>query len=75
MSKWIESLYDYLLKCRGVNKCPLEYIARSQVAFKPHAMDPAIDNENFDQETRVNMEQNGKKLRLIGSFCENIARL
>ena len=50
MYKWIESLDDYLLKCRGVNKCPLAYVARSQVAVKPHAMDPAIDYENFDQE-------------------------
>ena len=50
MSKWLESLDDYLLKCRGVNKCPLAYVARSQVAVKTHAMDPAIDDENFDQE-------------------------
>ena len=33
-----------------MNKCPLAYLARSQVAVKPHAMDPAIDYENFDQE-------------------------
>ena len=49
MSKWIELLYDYLLKFRGVNKCPLGYVARSQVAVKPHAMNPAINYENFDQ--------------------------
>ena len=48
MSKWLESLDDYLLKCRGVNKCPLEYAVRSQVAVKPHTMDPAIDYENVD---------------------------
>ena len=41
MSKWLDSLDDYLLKCRGVNKCPLAYVARSQVAVKPHATDPA----------------------------------
>ena len=50
MSKWVESLDDYLLKCRGVNKCPLEYVARSQVVVKPHAIDPATDYENVDQE-------------------------
>ena len=50
MSKCLESLDDYLLKCRGVNKCPLAYVVRSQVAVKPHAMDPAIDYENIDQE-------------------------
>ena len=49
MSKWLESLDDYLLKCQGVNKWPLIYVARSQVAVKPHAMDPAIDYENVDQ--------------------------
>ena len=49
VSKWIESLYEYLLKCRGVNNPPLAYVARSQVAVKPHAMDPATDDENFDQ--------------------------
>ena len=49
MSKWIESLDDYLLKCRGANKCPLVYLARSQVAFKPHVMYPATDYENVDQ--------------------------
>ena len=50
MSKWIESLDDYVLKFGGVNKLPLAYVARSQVAVKPHAMDPATDYENFDQE-------------------------
>ena len=50
MSKWLESLDDYLLKCRGVNKSPLAYVARSQVAGYPHAMDPAIDYEIFNQE-------------------------
>ena len=49
MSKWLESLDDYLLKCQGVNKYPLAYLARSQVAVKPHAMDPAINCENVDQ--------------------------
>ena len=29
MSKWLESLYEYLLKCRGVNKWPLAYVVRS----------------------------------------------
>ena len=29
---------------------PLEYVARSKVAVKPHAMDPATDYENADQE-------------------------
>ena len=50
MSKRLESLDDYLLKCLGVNKCPLAYVARYQVAVKPHAMDPATDDENVDQE-------------------------
>ena len=50
MSKWLESLDDYLLKCRGANKCPLAYVARYQVAVKPHAMDPAADYENIDKE-------------------------
>ena len=48
MSKWLESLDDYLLKYRGVNKCPLVY-ARTQVLVKPHAMDTATDYENVDQ--------------------------
>ena len=50
MSKWIESLDEYLLKYGGVNKCPLAYVAIYQVAVKPHAMDPATDYENVDQE-------------------------
>ena len=50
MSKWLEPLYDYLLKCRGMNKSPLAYVARSQVAVEPHAMDPVTDYENIDQE-------------------------
>ena len=50
MFKWFDSLDDYLLKFWGVNKCPLAYVAISQVAVKPHAMDPAIDYENVDQE-------------------------
>ena len=62
MSKWLKSLDDYILKCRELNKCPLEYVVRSQVAVKPNSMDPVIDYENVDQENRVNMEQNGKKI-------------
>ena len=50
ISKWLESLYDYLIKSRGVNKFPLAYVVRYQVAVKPHAMDPATDYENIDQE-------------------------
>ena len=50
MSKWLELLDYYLLKCQGVNKCPLAYVEISQVAVKPHAMDPAADYENVDQE-------------------------
>ena len=50
MSKWLESLDDYLSKYRGMNKCPLEYVARSQVAVKLHAIDAAIDDENVNQE-------------------------
>ena len=42
-------LDDYLLKCRGLNKCPLAYVAIAQVAVKPHATDPATDYENVDQ--------------------------
>ena len=45
MSKWLQSLDDSLLKCWGVNKCPLAYVARYQVAVIPHAMDPAINYE------------------------------
>ena len=50
MSKWLESLYEYLLTCQGVHKCPLAYVARAQVAGKPHAKDPATDYGNVDQE-------------------------
>ena len=50
MSKWLESLYDYLLKCRGVNKCPLAYVVRYKVAVKLYAIDPAIDDENVNKE-------------------------
>ena len=50
MSKWLESLDDYLLKCRGVNKFLLVYIARFQVVVKPHSIDPATKYENVDQE-------------------------
>ena len=28
---------------------PLEYVARSQVAVKPHASDPTTDYKNVDQ--------------------------
>ena len=49
MSKWLESLYDYILKRWRANKCPLAYVAIYQVAVKPHAMDPATDYENVDQ--------------------------
>ena len=52
MSKCLESLYDYLLKCREVNKCPLEYVARAQVVVKPHATDPATEYKNVDQEMK-----------------------
>ena len=50
MSKWLESLYDYLLKFRGANKSPLAYVTRSQVAVKQHAMEPTADYDNVDQE-------------------------
>ena len=50
MYKCLESLDDFLLKFRGVNKCPLAYVARSQVAVKQHEIDPATDYENFDKE-------------------------
>ena len=50
MSKWLESLDDYLSKFRGANKCPLEYVARPQVAVKPHAADPDTEYENVDQD-------------------------
>ena len=50
MSKWLESLYDYLFKCRGVNKSPLAYVAISQVVVKSHLMDPSTDYVNVDQE-------------------------
>ena len=33
-----------------MNKYPLAYVARSQAAVKPHAMDPAIEYGNVDQE-------------------------
>ena len=50
MSKWLESLYAYLLKCKGVNKRPLVYVARAQVAVKLHAIYPANYYENVDKE-------------------------
>ena len=50
MSKWLESLDYCLLKCQGVNNPPLAYVTRSQVAVKPHAMDPSANDENVDQE-------------------------
>ena len=50
MSKWLESLDDYLLKCRGANRPPLAYVEISQVAVKPHARDTATDHEYFYQE-------------------------
>ena len=50
MFTWLESLDDYLLKYQGVNKFPLAYVAKAQVAVKPHATDPATDYENVDQE-------------------------
>ena len=50
MYKWLESLYDYLLKCRGVNKCPLADVVGYKVAVKPYAIDPAIDDENVNKE-------------------------
>ena len=43
MSKWLKSIHDYLLKFRRVNKCPLAYVARSQVAVKPRGMYTAAD--------------------------------
>ena len=33
-----------------MNKCSLAYVARSQVAVQPHAMDPDTYYENVDQE-------------------------
>ena len=50
MSKWLESIDDYLLKFWGVNKCPLSYVARTQISVKPHATDPDTDYEEVDQE-------------------------
>ena len=47
MSKWLQSLYEYLLKFRGVNKCPLAYVARAQVEVKPHATYPTTEYETF----------------------------
>ena len=38
------------LKCLGVNKFSPVYVARSQVAVKPHAPDPATEYENVDQD-------------------------
>ena len=49
MSKWLESLDAYLLKCQEANKCSLAYVARSKVSVKPHATDPATDYENVDK--------------------------
>ena len=43
ISNWLESLDYYLLKFWEVNKFPLSYVARAQVAVKSHAMDPATD--------------------------------
>ena len=50
MSKWLDSIDDYLLKCRLVNKCPLAYVAIFQVVVKPHTMDPAASYKNVNQE-------------------------
>ena len=50
MSKWLESIDDYLLKFWGVNKCPLSYVARTQISVKPHATDPDTNYEKVDQE-------------------------
>ena len=47
----LESLDEHILKCRGVNKPPLAYVARSQVVVKPHEMDTATDYEHVYQET------------------------
>ena len=33
-----------------MNKSPIAYVAREQVAVKPHAVDPATEYENVDQE-------------------------
>ena len=33
-----------------MNKCPLAYVERAQVAVKPHATDPATEYENVDQD-------------------------
>ena len=33
-----------------MNKCPLAYVARLQVAAKPHGMDHATDYEKVDKE-------------------------
>ena len=49
MSRWLESLDDYLLKCWVVNKPPLAYVARSHVAVKTHETYSATDYENVDQ--------------------------
>ena len=50
MPKWLESLYDYLLKSRLVNKFTLAYFSIAQVSVKPHAADPATEYEIVDQE-------------------------
>ena len=50
MSKWLESLDDYLLKFRGVNKWTLAYVARAHEVVKPYAMDTTNEYENVDQE-------------------------
>ena len=33
-----------------MNKCPLAYVARAQVAVKPHAEDHSTEYEKVDQE-------------------------
>ena len=50
MPKWLESLDDYLLKRRGVNKTPLAYVKRESVAVLGHADDPSTGYANVDEE-------------------------
>ena len=50
MSKWLEALDDFLLKVRGVRKCPLAYVTREPATVPPHATDPTAGYSSIDME-------------------------
>ena len=50
MSKWLEALDDFLLKVRGVQKCPLAYCTRESATVQAHATDPSTGYSSIDME-------------------------